>query len=224
MEIGSRLKFARQNAKYTQEQAATELNVSRQTVSNWENNKTYPELSHVIQMSDMYKLSLDTLLRENADYISYINESTKPNKIKFHLSILIEIILFFVVWGAILFSYYYNLPIIQNWLDYSVLVYIFIFPPFIFTFSAVVGADPHWGRFKWILIPVFAYSVCFMDFCTFNSNSLFTNGDVFEGIAIEFLPFFVVSFIGMVVGVIINGTYNEIKAKRGKKNGTGNKA
>ena len=43
MEIGSKLNNARNNCRLTQEQAAEVLGVSRQTISNWENNKTYYE-------------------------------------------------------------------------------------------------------------------------------------------------------------------------------------
>ena len=221
MEIGSKLKAARQNADYTQERAATELNVSRQTISNWENNKTYPELSLVIKMSDIYNISLDPLLKENSDYTHYINESTAKKKLKIHLSVIIEAILFLLVWGAILFSYYAGSDE-KDWVSYVVMVYVFIFPPIIFLFSAVVGADPHWGRFKWVLLPIFAYSVCFMDFCTFNTDSLFTKGDVLDGIAIEFLPFFMISFIGMLVGSIVYGAYTKRKAKKENRNGIGN--
>ena len=48
MEIGSKLQGARANANLTQEQVAEALGVSRQTISNWENEKTYPDIVSVI--------------------------------------------------------------------------------------------------------------------------------------------------------------------------------
>lgn len=222
MDIGSRLKLARQMADYTQDRTAKELNVSRQTVSNWENNKTYPELSLVIKMSDMYNLSLDELLKENSDYVSYIKASTEKKKYKFQPSILIETILFFLIWGIILATYYINPPANRDTQAYALLVYTIVFPPYIFIFSVIVGIDPHWGRFKWVLLPAFAYSVCFMDYCTFNTGSLFTGGDVFLGLAFEFLPFFMLSFIGILTGIILRGAINKIKSR--SKNGTSRKA
>ena len=48
MEIGSKLQGARANANLTQEQVAKALGVSRQTISNWENEKTYPDIVSVI--------------------------------------------------------------------------------------------------------------------------------------------------------------------------------
>lgn len=45
MEIGNRLKNARTDNGLTQEQVAEELGVSRQSISNWENNRSYPDIS-----------------------------------------------------------------------------------------------------------------------------------------------------------------------------------
>ena len=42
MEIGKKLKDARMHLGLTQEKVAEELNVTRQTISNWENEKSYP--------------------------------------------------------------------------------------------------------------------------------------------------------------------------------------
>ena len=62
MDIGSKIKNARIDAQLTQEQVAEALGVSRQTMSNWENGKTYPDIVSVIKMSDLYAISLDHLL------------------------------------------------------------------------------------------------------------------------------------------------------------------
>jgi len=64
MEIGNKLKNARNEKGITQEQAAELLDVSRQTISNWENCKSYPDIISVIKMSDVYSVSLDHLLKE----------------------------------------------------------------------------------------------------------------------------------------------------------------
>ena len=64
MDIGTKIKNARLAAKLTQEQAAEGRGVIRQTMSNWENGKTYPDIISVIKMSDLYDISLDHLLKE----------------------------------------------------------------------------------------------------------------------------------------------------------------
>ena len=80
MEIGIKLKNARTEKGLTQEQAAELLGVSRQTVSNWENNKSYPDIISVIKMSDIYSVSLDHLLKEEVsvdkNYCEFLEEST----------------------------------------------------------------------------------------------------------------------------------------------------
>ena len=62
-DIGSKIKAARLEKKLTQEQVAELLGVSRQTISNWENEKSYPDIISVIKMSDCYEVSLDYLLK-----------------------------------------------------------------------------------------------------------------------------------------------------------------
>lgn len=76
MEIGKKLKAARSRAGLTQEQAAERLFVSRQTVSNWENEKTYPDIASVVRLSDLYSISLDELLKGDAEMLEHLEEST----------------------------------------------------------------------------------------------------------------------------------------------------
>ena len=48
--------------KLTQEQLANQLGVSRQAVSNWENNKNLPDLELIIAISKLFSVSLDDLI------------------------------------------------------------------------------------------------------------------------------------------------------------------
>ena len=64
MEIGKKLKDARMKSGFTQEMVAEKINVSRQTISNWENEKSYPDIISVIELSSLYSISLDDLLKE----------------------------------------------------------------------------------------------------------------------------------------------------------------
>ena len=61
MEIGKKLKDARMRSGFTQESIAEKVNVSRQTISNWENEKSYPDIISVIELSNLYSISLDDL-------------------------------------------------------------------------------------------------------------------------------------------------------------------
>ena len=64
MDIGGKIKKSRTDAKITQEQVAQALGISRQTISNWENERSYPDIVSVFKMSDLYSVSLDYLLKD----------------------------------------------------------------------------------------------------------------------------------------------------------------
>ena len=62
MDFGKQIRQIGKDAKLTQEQMAAKLNVSRQAVSNWENNKNLPDLEMIITISRVFGLSLDQLM------------------------------------------------------------------------------------------------------------------------------------------------------------------
>ena len=70
--IADKIKNARTIKKLTQEQVAEDINVSRQTISNWENGKSLPDIVSIIRMSELYDLSLDELLKGNATLLNKI--------------------------------------------------------------------------------------------------------------------------------------------------------
>ena len=95
MEIGKKLKNARMEAGLTQEKAAEKTGVSRQTISNWENEKSYPDIISVIALSDLYSVSLDELLKGDQKMTEHLAESTdvvKSNK-KLTGAIILNIVL-----------------------------------------------------------------------------------------------------------------------------------
>ena len=99
MEIGRKLKEVRMKANLTQEQVAEELFVSRQTISNWENEKTYPDIISIIKLSDLYSISLDELLKGDQKMIDHLDESTnivKSNK-KLIGAIIANVLLFLIM-------------------------------------------------------------------------------------------------------------------------------
>lgn len=63
MIIGEQLRTARVQSGMSQEQLAEVLAVSRQTISNWENSRSYSDIERVMRMSELYHLSLDEMLR-----------------------------------------------------------------------------------------------------------------------------------------------------------------
>lgn len=69
MEIGEVVKKKRLEFKMTQEELAQTLFVSRPLISKWENGKSYPDLDQLIQLSDLFDISLDELMRGDSTMV-----------------------------------------------------------------------------------------------------------------------------------------------------------
>ena len=99
MRIADKIKNARIQKGYTQEQVAENLLVSRQTISNWENGKSLPDIISIIKMSELYELSLDEMMKGDKALLKKVERdvgAVKAEKklIKFAwISIVIAIIL-----------------------------------------------------------------------------------------------------------------------------------
>ena len=101
-DIGSKIKAARIEKKLTQEQIAELLGVSRQTISNWENGKSYPDIISVIKMSECYDVSLDYLLKgeqKMKTYYDYLEESTNVVKSNTNRNKIITILSYLLIWA-----------------------------------------------------------------------------------------------------------------------------
>ena len=67
MTLGEKLSKLRKENNYTQEQLADVLGVSRQAISKWESNLTYPETDKLIRLSELFSCSLDYLLKDKEE-------------------------------------------------------------------------------------------------------------------------------------------------------------
>ena len=72
MELGSRIKKYRNELNMSQETLAEKIYVTRQTISNWENDKNYPDINSLIRMSELFNVSVDTLLKGDVEMIQKI--------------------------------------------------------------------------------------------------------------------------------------------------------
>lgn len=72
MELGKQIKTYRQNAKLSQEELANRIYVSRQTISNWENDKSYPDMNSLVLLSEIFKTSIDNLIRGDIDLMKEV--------------------------------------------------------------------------------------------------------------------------------------------------------
>lgn len=65
MELSKQIKKYRTEANLSQEELADKIYVSRQTISNWENEKNYPDIKSLVLMSEVFQVSRDNLVKRN---------------------------------------------------------------------------------------------------------------------------------------------------------------
>lgn len=102
MKIGEKIKSLRQSNDLTQKELAEKLNVSSQAISNWEREKGYPDIANIIQLSDLFNISLDTLIKEDLDFKEILLEDKADRQVDTFMSILVFLIALFIL----LFSIY----------------------------------------------------------------------------------------------------------------------
>ncbi len=122
MEISKCIKDARQNNNISQESLAEQLGVSRQTISSWENGKSYPDLVSIIKMSDIFNISLDKMLKEDKKLVNNMQE--KMDTVKSNKSIVFTILFAIIIFGGIyLTQTFVDIPKIDNlYLNIGVLI------------------------------------------------------------------------------------------------------
>ena len=95
----------RNEKNLSQEQLAEKLNVTRQTISNWENGKFYPDIDSLVNLSKFFNVSLDVLLSYDDKVLDYLKDSTdivKSNKnILYAVLLNILLIIAFIIVGII---------------------------------------------------------------------------------------------------------------------------
>jgi len=96
MEIGKKLKDARANSGLTQEQVAEKILVSRQTISNWENGKSLPDIISLMNLSDLYQISLDELLKGDQKMREKMKKDAKDLKSNKRLILITGLLVFIV--------------------------------------------------------------------------------------------------------------------------------
>ena len=102
MTFSEHIKQLRTEHNLTQEEAAQKLHVTRQTISNWENDNNYPDLDTLTAISKLYDISVDELLDGDKKLTSTIHRAFSL----FHVLILVGI--YFTYLGAILLYFWFS--------------------------------------------------------------------------------------------------------------------
>lgn len=99
MKFGDKLILLRKKNGLSQEELASKLNVSRQSVSKWESNNTYPETDKIIQICNLFDCRMDDLINDKVNDIEQIDRKSKNN-----LAIVFDSFLEFVIKTINMFS------------------------------------------------------------------------------------------------------------------------
>ena len=80
MKLGKNIAKIRKDNNLTQDELAEKYFVTRQTISNWEIGKSYPDLETLVKISNDFNISLDILLKEDDEMIKKIDNEVKGSK------------------------------------------------------------------------------------------------------------------------------------------------
>lgn len=118
MELGNQIKKYRGELNMSQDVLAEKIYVSRQTVSNWENEKSYPDVNSLIRLSEVFSVSLDQLIKGDVEEMKALISEEEKNEYKrmaniysvmFVVAIIIPFpLIYFLKWiGIAIYAIYY---------------------------------------------------------------------------------------------------------------------
>ncbi|MCD7846973.1 MAG: helix-turn-helix domain-containing protein [Oscillospiraceae bacterium] len=205
MDIGTKIKSARLSSGLTQEQVAGALGVSRQTVSNWENGKTYPDIISVVKMSDLYHITLDHLLKDESpvtEYLEYLEESTDTVKSKRNIGKLIIIATYLVIY-AIAMILFWCVADGSDATGYYLIVIGLVLPITTFVLSILIATNDYWGRWKWLSAVIFGIMYTLAEYATFKLANTFAFGNFNLPNLTLWLIGAIISLAGLGIGTLV---------------------
>lgn len=111
MGLKQQLKSYRLQKGWTQKMLAEKLNVSDKTISSWETGRSYPDIALLLQLSELFQISLDEFLRGDTPTIKRINRDLKVKKV--YQRILITLVVAMVSLLIFFNAYQYR----NQWVD-----------------------------------------------------------------------------------------------------------
>lgn len=207
MDIGKKLQEARTKANLTQEQVAEALAVSRQTISNWENEKTYPDIKSVVVLSDLYNISLDNLLKDSeksssTNYLNYLEESTNTVKSKTKLSKIILVIAYLIIWAFTILTFWLSSGS-SDLVGHIIIFFWIILPVTMFVISLLIGLHNYWNKYKWLSPVVFGIMHMLSEYGTTSLGNMIEFDKLNAPNPGAFIIGFFISLIGLALGYVI---------------------
>ena len=88
MELGNQIKHYRNEKGLSQEELAERVYVTRQSISNWENNKNYPDINSLVLLSEVFEISIDNLIKGDLEQMKKEINSEEVRKLNFYAAMM----------------------------------------------------------------------------------------------------------------------------------------
>ncbi len=88
MKLGNQIKYYRSEKELSQEELAERVYVTRQSISNWENNKNYPDINSIVLLSEVFEISIDNLIKGDLEKMKKEINSEEVKKLNFYASMM----------------------------------------------------------------------------------------------------------------------------------------
>lgn len=112
MDVGTRIKKYREKQNISQDELALKVFVSRQTISNWETNKSYPDIKSLTMLSNIFNVSLDEFIKKDVEEMRKIVDKEKIKEFNIMSSIFLLEMLIVTISAYPLCKFYGRIGII----------------------------------------------------------------------------------------------------------------
>lgn len=104
MEIGNQIRIHRTTRGLSQEDLAAKIYVSRQTISNWETDRTYPDIQSLLLLSALFDVTIDSLVKGDVEVMKEVVDASTMKKLSYVMiiTVLLAVVLIgpcFKLWG-----------------------------------------------------------------------------------------------------------------------------
>lgn len=126
MELGKSIKKFRDQLSMSQEQLAEKIYVSRQTISSWENDKTYPDVHSLILLAEIFQTTVDKLVK--GDYEMMKAMISSEDRVKFRKwGVLLTVLLIISIVSAVPLVFLLDWLGIITWIVISLITMVVAF-------------------------------------------------------------------------------------------------
>lgn len=103
MELGQRIRAHRAAAGMSQDDLAARVYVSRQTISSWENDKTYPDVQSLLLLSEIFDTSIDDLIKGDVETMTSTLDSdvTTMKRLSYTMTGFLLLMLLALIWLSV---------------------------------------------------------------------------------------------------------------------------